>query len=110
MECENKGCSEVILRDELALHNSRCEKKEVPCQACGKSVTRDSMQEHVDSLCSHKRISCPLSCGTNLPRYVFVNVIYRAFSHDVTAAMLVYQAMQILSFVSLKQYGRWSRE
>ena len=51
---------------------------------------------------------------------------YRSFSHDVTAAMLVYknkgmaailvykanpQGIETLfSFVSLNQYGRWSRE
>ena len=55
---------------------------------------------------------------------------YRAFSHDVTAAMLVFQNkemaammvyqlilrelnsifMQIISFVSVIQYGCWSRE
>ena len=39
------------------------------------------MLEHINSLCSHRRIPCPLSCGTNLPRFVFHNnIIYFLFN------------------------------
>ena len=80
LNCPNRGCSEVKPRDEMTLHVSQCAKQDVACQDCGKKVTRDSMREHINSLCSHKRIPCPLSCGTNLPRYVFHNIIYFRFN------------------------------
>ena len=76
VNCQNRGCSEVRPRDEMPQHVSQCPKQDVACKDCGKSVTRDSMREHINSLCSHKRIPCPLSCGTNLPRYVFHSIIY----------------------------------
>ena len=68
VECQNRGCMEKKPREEMGRHISQCEKQELPCRDCGKRVTRDSMREHSESLCSHKRIPYPLSCGTNLPR------------------------------------------
>lgn len=70
VECQNRGCMEKKPREEMGRHISQCEKQELPCRDCGKRVTRDSMREHMysESLCSHKGIPCPLSCGTNLPR------------------------------------------
>ena len=76
VKCDNIGCGDTVRREEMAIHISQCQKQEIPCQDCGKGVARDSMGHHVDSLCSHKRIPCPLSCGINLPRYVFACVIY----------------------------------
>ena len=76
VQCKNRGCNEVMLREEMTVHISQCVKQNVPCQDCGKSVTRDSMQEHVDHFCSHKRISCPLSCGSSLPRFVLNKISY----------------------------------
>ena len=76
LTCENAGCGETIMREEMAIHISHCQKQEILCQDCGKGVARDLMGNHVDSLCSHKRISCPLSCGIDLPRYVFAYVVY----------------------------------
>ena len=70
LKCENAGCGETIPREEMPIHIGQCQKQEIPCQGCGKGVTRDLMGHHVDCLCSHKRIPCPLSCGINLPRYV----------------------------------------
>lgn len=93
VRCVNRGCSETMPREEMAQHISQCEKQEVPCQDCGRSVTRDSMREHVNSLCSHKRIPCPLSCGTNLPRYVFADVIYDIF-HFVLCVFVVALSME----------------
>ena len=52
VECQNRGCMEKKAREEMGRHISQCEKQELPCR---------------ESLCSHKRIPCPLSCGTNLP-------------------------------------------
>jgi len=68
VKCDNIGCGDTVRREEMAIHISQCQKQEIPCQDCGKGVARDSMGHHVDSLCSHKRIPCPLSCGINLPR------------------------------------------
>ena len=88
IKCRNRGCSKVMTREEMAIHISQCEKQDIPCRDCGKSVTRDSLKEHIDSLCSHKRIPCPLSCGANLPRYDILNVIYLVF-HFVLRVALV---------------------
>jgi len=50
------------------------EKQEISCQDCGKGVARDLMGNY-DSLCWHKRISCLLTCGIKLSRYVFAYLI-----------------------------------
>lgn len=54
VECLNRGCMEKKPREEMRRHISQCEKQELPCRDCGKRVTRDSMREHSESLCSQK--------------------------------------------------------
>lgn len=49
-------------------HTAQCAKHKLPCQECGRKITRESFEEHTASLCSNKRVLCPLSCGTSLPR------------------------------------------
>ena len=49
-----------------------------PCQECGRKVTKECLEEHAASLCSNKRILCPLGCGTNLLRQAIVNLIMQS--------------------------------
>ena len=95
VNCQNRGCSEVRPRDEMPQHVSQCPKQDVACKDCGKSVTRDSMREHINSLCSHKRIPCPLSCGTNLPRYVFHSIIYFLLKFCLFVCLFVSVALSL---------------
>lgn len=57
-----------MARERMAAHTAQCPKHKLPCQQCGKKITRESFEEHTASLCSNKRVLCPLSCGTSLPR------------------------------------------
>ena len=68
MQCANKGCRKVLAREGMAAHISHCAKQKVPCQECGRKVHRECFEEHAAFICLNVRISCPLSCGTNLPR------------------------------------------
>ena len=68
MQCANKGCREVLAREGMAAHISHCAKQKVPCQECGRKVHRECFKEHAAFICLNVRISCPLSCGTSLPR------------------------------------------
>ena len=66
--CANDGCGEMVARERMAAHTAQCAKHKLPCQQCGRKITRESFEEHTASLCSNKRVLCPLSCGTSLPR------------------------------------------
>ena len=68
MQCANKGCRKVLAREGMAAHISHCAKQKVPCQECGRKVHRECFEEHAAFICLNVRISCPLGCGTNLPR------------------------------------------
>ncbi|RMX42548.1 hypothetical protein pdam_00025390, partial [Pocillopora damicornis] len=68
MPCANDGCREVVTRERMAAHTVQCTKHKLPCQQCGRKITRESFKEHTASLCSNKRVLCPLSCGTSLPQ------------------------------------------
>ena len=68
MPCANDGCREVVTRERMAAHTVQCTKHKLPCQQCSRKITRESFKEHTASLCSNKRVLCPLSCGTSLPQ------------------------------------------
>ncbi|CAH3131957.1 unnamed protein product [Pocillopora meandrina] len=50
----------------------------VPCQECGRKVTRECLEGHAASLCSNKRILCPPGCGTSLLWQAIVNLIMQS--------------------------------
>ena len=78
MQCANEGCGEMVAREGMAAYIAQYAKHKVPCQECGRKVTRECLEEHAASLCSNKRILCPLGCGTNLLQQAIVNLIMQS--------------------------------
>ena len=52
--------------------------RRVTCE-CGQVVTRREQKRHKKSVCEFTKIGCPLKCGQEVERYVYLDRYYFAY-------------------------------
>ena len=62
----NRGCTEVLLLENVSRHESECGFAGVRCEReqCGEIVNRSYFQEHTRNECPWRELPCPNDCGS----------------------------------------------
>eukprot|EP00350_Pseudokeronopsis_sp_OXSARD2_P012675 CAMPEP_0170551118 /NCGR_PEP_ID=MMETSP0211-20121228/9143_1 /TAXON_ID=311385 /ORGANISM="Pseudokeronopsis sp., Strain OXSARD2" /LENGTH=204 /DNA_ID=CAMNT_0010858085 /DNA_START=69 /DNA_END=680 /DNA_ORIENTATION=+ len=75
LECSGaiNGCSEVLSRSEMVVHESRCSYVPVPCDYCKKWVRRSGIKDHWKH-CEDVELSCEFCNGVFKKKNYFIHV------------------------------------
>ena len=65
--CPNRGCKQLIMKEDIIKHSKECEYRLILCKLCNIKIQYIDKKGHED-LCNNIEVNCPHGCGEKIKR------------------------------------------